>query len=351
MVIPYGTCIIYEKYLKYFLLLGWLGLLLFIYFNPVKLRLFDSFERLDTVFTDFNPVIREFIHKISIPCLATVCLVSSSIRSRNIQLQQLHTYNVNVSAINRRFLLLSILSILGMLIFDLISLKRIQTITALTIIFISYILISKSFKFNLKRISIAVASLIIFLYSLSFVTTSRDISVKGSTYASWLLYYIGPLSYFDRYVGNSYIDGYYFGRSTLMGIQGFMFGPIVPIRVVGFFVPRIPEFYFDRQINLTIGNNLDFNAFGTLMLDGFYDFGESGVLLLAFAVGLLSTALFFRAQVTSSPTTICLAAVAMSWVILSPIGWAGGLQFAMGQLPISIFVLMILYRIRAYKSH
>ena len=178
----------------------------------------------------------------------------------------------------------------------------------------------------------------LFIFAMTWVTSSREIYINGSLYMSWVLYFAGPLAYFDNFIKSIYFAPNQNGLSSLMGLIGYGLTPFAAI----FGLPESINFYFDRQNSVSIGLHHDFNAFGTMMLDGYYDFGFAGIFMLSIFAGFLTSKFTTIAKNTDSPFYVCLSAMSFSWIIFFPIGWTGGMQFAFGQAPISILMLYAL---------
>ena len=347
--VPLGQYHAYAKVLWIFPVLGWLGVLLFIQTNQVKLN-FDDFERLDPSYEGVNQIIREYIQKIAIPALASTCVIAAALKARLFKwLQVSGAKNTPATdSIQRKLFWYLLISAAGLFIFDVVSLKRMQTITIAASLLSAYFFVTPMQKWRTKQYAALIGLSLIFVGTISLITSSRD-TIRENVLSSWLLYFSGPLAYFDSFVGYGYIDEYYYGLSSLMGLHGFSFGFLRAVPLLGIFVPGIPTYYFDRQINLNIGNNIDFNAFGTVMLDGYYDFGRLGVFALALFAGFISSLIFRKAQNSSSPFIVSMAVVTTVWVLLLPIGWPGGLQFVLGQIPLSLLAIELFLRIYKRK--
>jgi oligosaccharide repeat unit polymerase len=240
--------------------------------------------------------------------------------------------------------MITIISGAGLLFYDIVSLKRIQTINMFASLIASYYIVTPPLRMTARRVFFYVLITSIALYVISWVTISREIYIRESSYYSWLFYFAGPLSYFNEFVAQGYVDSYYYGISSFMGLIGYILAPLAAI----FGMPEVLTFYFERQAPLFVTNDgSSYNAFGTMMLDGYYDFGLAGVFLLSLVAGLLTTAWYEQGQKSSSPFNVCLSSIAVVWVLFLPLGWTGGLQFAFGQSPISL--MMIYFGIKLFR--
>lgn len=336
----------YTGVLWIFTVLGWAGVLLFIQTNQVKLNL-ENFERLDPSYEGVNQIIREYIQKIAIPALASACVIAAALKARLFKWMQVSGTNRTpvIDSIQRKLFWYFLISAAGLFLFDVVSLKRMQTITIAATLLSAYFVVTPRQKWRAKHYAALIGLSLIIVGTISLITSSRD-TIRENVFSSWLLYFSGPLAYFDSFVSGGYIDEYYYGLSSIMGLHGFTFGFLRAIPLLGVFVPGIPAYYFDRQINLSIGSNIDYNAFGTIMLDGYYDFGLFGVFALALFAGFISSLVFRKAQSSSSPLIVSMAVVTTVWVLLMPIGWPGGLQFVFGQIPVSLLAIELYLKLR-----
>jgi len=325
---------VYAKIIRVFSIIGLISIVIYIISNPIEINFKDDFERLDYSMQDGNAKTREFIYKIGIPFLVSSCLFSSSIRGR---IQKCTTNPGNskkIKDISSNLLNTSILCIASLIAYDVISLKRMQTINVAACILTGYIIINEN-KINFFKIAKYAAISLITIYIVYTISEQRDISSKGSILNSWGLYFAGPISFFDSTIKKNIINGNYYGLTSLMGFLGFNGSPIMVMLDLPFGFP----YYFERQNVLSIGESIDFNAFGSIMLDGYYDGKEIGVFLLAIFAGFTTTWAHKKSLKNSSPINVCLSAISITWVIFFPIAWTGGMQLAFGQSPYALLIL------------
>jgi oligosaccharide repeat unit polymerase len=321
----------------FFVVAGWLGLIMYVSTNQVQLVSLSNFERLDSTFTGVNSFFREYIQKIALPFLVSAFLFSSALRARLLS-STCSSYNFVIykNKVSKLLLVIAIFSAAGLLFYDIFSLKRIQTINMAASLVAAYYIVTPPLRITFFR---AIAYLLIssmVIYTISWVTSSREIYIGGSFYHSWLLYFAGPLSYFDEFVMRGSVDNHYYGLSSLMGLIGYTLTPLAAV----FGMPDVFLFYFERQAPFTVtSDGILYNAFGTMMLDGYYDLGLAGVFILSCIAGLLTTLWYNKGERSSYPFSVCLSSIAIVWVMFLPLGWTGGLQFAFGQAPISLIII------------
>ena len=314
--------------------LGWMGVVLFLGTNTVPTRFGADYERLDPTFIGVSAVVREFILRIAIPGLATAVVVGAALLAR----LSGHTYG-SARSLKRKLLIVVMLAGVGLLVYDTMALKRIQTITLFAGVVVGLMFSPRMGRRSFTHVVASTIVAVVLAYTIGVVTVVRDIARPGDVIDSWLLYLAGPTTFFDALLTEHQLDERFHGSMVTMGARGYLFGFLVTVPKIGNLVPRIPEEYFARQEPARIGPSQRFNAFGTIMLDPYLDLGLPGIAVLSVFTGWAAAAGYVAARSSIEPWRVAWGAVGALWLLWSPIGWAGGLQFSVGGIPVAIGVL------------
>lgn len=336
-----STLYIYERYAHFLyglLAIGILGFGLFIILKPVDSTSTTNIIRLSRTGEGLYRPVRELIYSVSLPCLLTIVLASSTLHSRLLNLAYNLSANLGGRArkIKKNMLILLAISSSCLIYYDLLTLGRIYIVSIISIIVMSYLITTKIIRISAKQFFVSVGVFVLIIFLLIKVTALRDIAKGFDAYISFLNYFAGPLAYFNIIINN--ISNYEFGRMTFGAFESFFLRPFDFLPIIGNLIPSAPNALVERQESFFISSDSRYNAFGTIMLDGYYDAGIIGVISISLLVGYISSYYYKKSNSTSSPRILCFCTLSGVWVLWSPLNWAGGFHSA-GTI---IFWLLIL---------
>ena len=332
----------YITILTWLLALGVFGSILFIIQNPIALAVGGQFERMEKAGS--LDIFFYFYHGVVFPALVTTITVAAALHGHLTSRPATERMRPDVRKLCRRLLPIVIASMATLMLVDLLTMGRMKTITAFMAVIPAYTVISPRMSVSRRGVLlILLGGGIVFAFIVG-VTAWRVNATGSDVYRSLLLYWTGPVRFFDAYLTTGGFGIPMHGRFTLMAFEGFILHSISFFPVIHNFIPELPQEYFLRQNAMDIGPSSNYNAFGSIMLDPYYDFGLIGVVLLGLVVGVVVVYLYQRSRYDFSPAVLALATVAMAWVIWSPVTWGGGWQVTTGAVPFWIFFIEFLLR-------
>ena len=161
-----------------------------------------------------------------------------------------------------------------------------------------------------------------------------------------IIYYAGPLGYFDALTVGGEPSGYEYGRMFCGALEAVFLRPFAWVPVIREVIPPEAAPLRERQSVRTIGRGVNYNAFGTILLDGWYDGGSLGILWMGLSLGLTSGWFWCRARASSSPLVVEFATLSSVWVLWSPLSWAGGFSHTG---PVAIWLLLAAVAVKGMK--
>lgn len=193
--------------------------------------------------------------------------------------------------------LMLIISLINIYIYSSIGLGRLAIFEAIVFILLGYVfsLIYRVGKSNLPNKLMMLCISLLGIVIILNVTTKRlntTIEEKGIletitfTFEQGFLYFIGPINAFNQFLIMKVPDvvGYTYGRSTLGGLEYFI---SLIFSFIGYpFVSANDLTGSFTRPPISIGENQEFNAFYTSLMNYYMDFGILGVILFAFLFGL-----------------------------------------------------------------
>lgn len=321
------TIELYRRYvvvLGVYLALGILGFALYLAIGEKSYDAMADYNRMSRSGETLYRPVREFIFSVSFPCMITTALVSMTLFAR----LRYHARGLSmadttvVRGVSRNLAFLATVSCICLILFDLFSLGRIFVVIVAALLFAAFFCTTDLSKYSKRPLAMSAIALSIFVFLIKLVTERRQIASGSDVWYSVLNYFTGPLAYFNQVSETS--QYFALGRMTFGAFESFFLRPFDFVPFVRDFIPPVSELLAERQITVNIGPGSRYNAFGTIMLDGYYDAGVYGVMFLACIVGYVSTHYFIKSQVLSSPRTLCLGTLSAVWVLWSPLSWAGG---------------------------
>ncbi len=330
---------LYLRVILVLLIIGVIGVITLIVTNPVQLTLSTAFQRLSKG-GNTDPPVFAAIHSLGLPALFSACLLSITLHANLLRDARLRNETLTGAwrIISRNYLRAMIVGGLVILVHDGVTLGRMFTSNYVILIFCTYVIISPLPNIHWKTLlKVGIAAGVVVLFA-AVVTVLRSIATGADIFTSWLHYFCGPLGYFNLAVNGGLIQEMHWGRTTFMSVEAFFLRPFDWVPAIGKLVPDFPDYYADRQTYYFVGSNrLFYNAFGTVMLDPYYDWGALGIPVVGGLVGWTSTYLYRLAQHRRTPLILTMAIITSFWVCISPIMWGGGWQTIVGLMPFWMF--------------
>ena len=325
----------YTKILKVFCALGLFGFSLFLILKPVNPDAAIGVDRLSRHGDELYRPVRDIIYKLSLPCLFTTTLVSLTLHGRLIAEIGKMEMDISYAAkkVSKAMCILSVLSGGSLVLYDILTLGRIYIVAIFTLFISSYFHTTLAIRMSFKNVILFFCIILAVVSLFKIVCDRREI--REGMAESAINYYSGALAYFNS--AKDDIHKFTLGRMCFGAFETFFWRPYDYVPVIRNFIPASPELLEDRYVAIFIGPDRKYNAFGTLMLDAYYDAGITGVIMLSFALGYMSTYFYLKSRFTSNPITLCMCTLSGIWILWSPLCWLGGFSFA----GTSIFFVLI----------
>lgn len=331
----------YVSILRLFVVAGAAGLALLVYLNPARDGAGSESGGLDKAGSLYPPVYA-FLHSLAFPTLMTAAVIGISLYTTLLGFQPHHAVadHSTLRHLTRNCLTCCLAAAALFVVHDLVTLGRMSVVTLMLIAVSAFGVVRPVHIRNLWHLLIGTLAVFSTLAFIALITQRRSAASTASAadiVLSWLHYLCGPLAYFGTALDADLVQPGHGGRTVLMAVEAFFIRPIdwLPL---GKILPPYPEYYAERQTPLFVGDGLYYNAFGTVMLDAYYDFGLAGVLGLGLAMGFAATYLYRRARQSPGPIVTTLAVTTCTWMTLSPIMWGGGWQTKLGQVPFWLLI-------------
>lgn len=332
---------IYLRVIFILLLIGAAGLIMLILTNPVQLSLSMSFQRLSKGGNTLPPLYHA-IHSVGLPALFAACILAITLHAALPRDAKLRSEQLTgaLQLISRKYLRYLLLGGVIILVHDAVTLGRMFTSNYAILIFCAYLVISPPPKIHWKTVlNVGIGVGIVFLFAAS-ITVLRSIATGTDILKSWLHYFCGSLGYFNLAVDSGLVQEMHWGRTTLMSVEAFLLRPYEWVPIIGKLIPSFPYYYEDRQTYYFVGSSrLFYNAFGTIMLDPYYDFGILGIPVVGGAVGWVTTYLYRLSQQIRTPLVMTMAVITTFWVCVSTIMWGSGWQTIVGVMPFWMYLV------------
>lgn len=161
-------------------------------------------------------------------------------------------------------------------------------------------------------------------------SVSRGFGSGSETIRPIVLYYAGALSYLDSVISDGDDREYLFGRASLYGMEWVFTKPLTWTGLTRDAAPEpssVLESRLDFRTIGTAGSAQEYyNAFGTYMLEGYYDYGIVGVGLQSLVFGALCS-LSTRRYQHQRAVKVAWQVMLSAWILWSPLAWGFGWGF------------------------